>query len=209
MKGYSKYLLVTIYICIISVMVLCVLLVIGGIKSFLNEQPKLEYTPDEVFDSELLPVIKNEDDIIVKPYVSDKVKIGSYFYDYKSDNKKQMESIIFYENTYIQNEGTDYISDEVFDVVSSLDGEVESIVDDPVYGKVLTIKHDNFKTIYYNISNILVAVGYKTVVGEIIGTSSPSKINYKNKSLLHFEVVKDNYKIDPENIYNKKISEIE
>ena len=53
------------------------------------------------------------------------------------------------------------------------------------------------------------AVGYKTVVGEIIGTSSPSKINYKNKSLLHFEVVKDNNKIDPENIYNKKISEIE
>ena len=206
----KKMLIPTIYVAIICTMIACVLLVIGGIKAFLSENPKYEYTLDDVFDGDVLPVVKNGSTEIIKPYLSNKVKIGKYFYDYKADKNKQESSIILYENTYIQNQGVDYVSEEDFDVVSVFDGEVVNIEDSEIYGKVLTIKHnDNLETIYYNIKDILVAVGYKASLGEIIAISNKSKIDSKDKSLLHFEVKYKGEMIDPESIYSKNISEFE
>ena len=48
MKGYSKYLLVTIYICIISVMVLCVLLVKSKMNTEINVKAKLKKGQEKI-----------------------------------------------------------------------------------------------------------------------------------------------------------------
>ena len=206
MKKYSKIIIPSIYV---GVMVVSCLLVVSGVKNFLNERNDYDYTLDKVFIKDTIPVSKNENNMIIKPYTNDKVKVYSYFYDFEGDTKKQLDSLIYYENTYMQNNGVDYSNDEEFDVVSILDGEVISIEDNAIYGKVVTIKHnDNLKSVYSNVKNVLVNVGYKISQGEIFASSDTYKVDTKVKSLLHFEVYYKDNAIDPENLYTMSVSDL-
>ena len=209
MKKYSKIIIPSIYVGVIGVMVVSCLLVVSGVKNFLNERKDYDYTLDKVFIKDTIPVSKNENNMIIKPYTNDKVKVYSYFYDFEGDTKKQLDSLIYYENTYMQNNGVDYSNDEEFDVVSILDGEVISIEDNAIYGKVVTIKHnDNLKSVYSNVKNVLVNVGYKISQGEIFASSDTYKVDTKVKSLLHFEVYYKDNTIDPENLYTMSVSDL-
>lgn len=209
MKKYSKIIIPSIYVGVIGVMVVSCLLVVSGVKNFLNERKDYDYTLDKVFIKDTIPVSKNENNMIIKPYTNDKVKVYSYFYDFEGDTKKQLNSLIYYENTYMQNNGVDYSNDEEFDVVSILDGEVISIEDNAIYGKVVTIKHnDNLKSVYSNVKNVLVNVGYKISQGEIFASSDTYKVDTKVKSLLHFEVYYKDNAIDPENLYTMSVSDL-
>lgn len=209
MKKYSKIIIPSIYVGVIGVMVVSCLLVVSGVKNFLNERNDYDYTLDKVFIKDTIPVSKNENNMIIKPYTNDKVKVYSYFYDFEGDTKKQLDSLIYYENTYMQNNGVDYSNDEEFDVVSILDGEVISIEDNAIYGKVVTIKHnDNLKSVYSNVKNVLVNVGYKISQGEIFASSDTYKVDTKVKSLLHFEVYYKDNAIDPENLYTMSVSDL-
>ena len=209
MKKYSKIIIPSIYVGVIGVMVVSCLLVVSGVKNFLNERKDYDYTLDKVFIKDTIPVSKNENNMIIKPYTNDKVKVYSYFYDFEGDTKKQLDSLIYYENTYMQNNGVDYSNDEEFVVVSILDGEVISIEDNAIYGKVVTIKHnDNLKSVYSNVKNVLVNVGYKISQGEIFASSDTYKVDTKVKSLLHFEVYYKDNAIDPENLYTMSVSDL-
>lgn len=209
MGKYTKIIIPTIYIAVIGLMVAISSLVLTGINKYVNKTD-YNYTLDDVFSSDIYPVMKTETDSIVRPYISSEVSVGKYFYDYESDETKQKESLIYYENTYLQNTGVDYISNESFEIVSILDGEVIGIEDSDIYGKILTIKHnDNLISVYSNIKDILVTVGYKVSQGEIIATSDTSKLDTEVNSLLHFEVkYKDSY-IDPESLYTLKVSDLQ
>ena len=209
MKKYSKIIIPSIYVGVIGVMVVSCLLVVSGVKNFLNERKDYDYTLDKVFIKDTIPVSKNENNMIIKPYTNDKVKVYSYFYDFEGDTKKQLDSLIYYENTYMQNNGVDYSNDEEFDVVSILDGEVISIEYNAIYVKVVTIKHnDNLKSVYSNVKNVLVNVGYKISQGEIFASSDTYKVDTKVKSLLHFEVYYKDNAIDPENLYTMSVSDL-
>lgn len=210
MKKYKMLLIPSVYVLAVVVMVLVTTMLISGIKSFVNSGNSFNYTLSDVFDGDVVPVMRENNEAIVRPYVSNNVKVGKYFYDYEADKTKQKESLILYENTYLQNTGVDYISDELFDVVSILDGEVIGIEENDIYGNVLTIKHnDNLITTYSNIDGILVNVGYKVSQGEIIAKSSSSKLDSTIKSTLHFEVEYKGELIDPENLYTLKVSDLE
>ena len=65
------------------------------------------------------------------------------------------------------------------------------------------------KVIVGNIANVLVSVGYNVTQGELIATSTPSKLDESNKSLLHFEVYYKNEAIDPESIYTLNVSQLQ
>ena len=209
MKKYIKYFIPSIYIVVVSFMVIVSVLVVNGVKKYVSDDVKYKYTLDGVFEGDIIPVMKNENDIVIRPYIDENVKVGRYFYDYESDNSKQQNSLIIYENIYMQNTGVDYIKGEDFDVVSILDGEVISIEDSEIYGKIVSIKHnDNLVSIYSNVTDINVSLGYKVSQGEIIASSMKSDIS-ENNSMLHFEITyKGNY-IDPENLYTIKVSEIQ
>ncbi len=210
MRKYSKFFIPAIYLGVVIVMVLSVMMVISGIKKFVNEKPNYDYTLDDFFQSDISPVMKTEPGKVIRPYLSDKVKVGKYFYDYESTSEKQEDSIIVYQNTYMQNSGVDYVNDESFEVLSVLDGEVIAIEDNEVYGKLITIKHnDNLKTVYGNVTDVLVNVGYKVSQGEIIANSKESDLDNSEKSMLHFEVYYKGSPIDPENLYTLKVSELE
>lgn len=210
MNKYSKILLPTFYIGIIAVMVLCSTLVVSGVKTYLINRQEMKFTIDNVFDEDTTPVVKTETNIIVKPYISDSVKVGRYFYDFESDEKKQENSLILYEDTYMQNNGVDYVDNKNFDVVAILDGEIISIEDSEVYGKVVTIKHnDNLKSVYSNVDGVLVTVGYKIHQGEIFAMSAKSKLQSDYESMLHFEVFYKESAIDPENMYTMSVSDFQ
>lgn len=209
MGKYSKVLIPAFYIGIVIIMGMSVILVLSGISRYLNDKVNYKYTLDGVFESNTLPVVSNKNTSIIKPYIASNVKIGKYFYDFEADENKQEESIVYYENTYLQNNGVDYVSDESFDVVSILDGEIISIDESDVYGKVITIKHnDNLKTVYANVEDVLVSVGYKVSQGEIIAVSAKSTTNTTEKSLLHFEVYYKENVMDPENFYTLSVDEL-
>ncbi len=210
MNKYSKILLPTFYIGIIAVMVLCATLVVSGVKTYLTNREEMKFTIDNVFDEDTTPVVKTETDTIVKPYIAESVKVGRYFYDFESDEKKQENSLILYEDTYMQNNGVDYVDSKNFDVVAILDGEVISIEDSEVYGKVVTIKHnDNLKSVYSNVDGILVSVGYKVHQGEIFAMSAKPKLKSDYESMLHFEVFYKESAIDPENMYTLSVSDFQ
>ena len=201
MNKYSKILLPTFYIGIIAVMVLCATLVVSGVKTYLTNREEMKFTIDNVFDEDTTPVVKTETNTIVKPYIAESVKVGRYFYDFESDEKKQENSLILYEDTYMQNNGVDYVDSKNFDIVAILDGEVISIEDSEVYGKVVTIKHnDNLKSVYSNVDGVLVSIGYKVHQGEIFAMSAKPKLQSDYKSMLHFEVFYKESAIDPENM---------
>ena len=108
-KKLRSFVLPTVYIMVISVLFISI--------SFLanNLSHNIEYGNMSVstLDDNTTPVIKNEENIlqsiIEKPYVSSNVSISKSFYDMTDDAKKQEDSLVYYQNTYLQNSGVLYV----------------------------------------------------------------------------------------------------
>ena len=191
----------------------CILLTIMSINKYLTESEKFDYSINGLIDNEVKPV-QGEDNTknnvkVIKPFRNEKVTIGRGFYDFEGEQTNQEKSIIFYENTYMQNSGVDYVSDEVFDVISVLAGKVISVDTDEVLGNIVKIEHDkNIITTYQGIDKVALKVGDVISQGTIVGVSGKSLVNSNYTTSLHFEV---NYKgelIDPEKFYSLNVNEL-
>ena len=121
-KKLKRIIFPSIYLLALGIIVICIYIVGESMSNYLEKNKEVYYTKKEVFEQEE-PVIAEETKII-KPYKDENVKIGKTFYDYQADATEQEKSIIFYENTYMQNSGVDYTNDKDFEVISVLDGEV-------------------------------------------------------------------------------------
>ena len=95
-------------------------------NNILKEKVPVTYITSSTLIEDVEPVIK-EAKKITRPYVEEDVKILQNFYDKTSDKKVQENSLIFYENTYLQNSGIDYGKEKVFDVYSIYDGIIVNI----------------------------------------------------------------------------------
>lgn len=158
--------------------------------------------------SNIKPVL-SEDDIIIKPFVGDNIKIYKKFYDKDSSIEEKEQAIIYYRNTYLQNSGIIYKSDEEFDVVSILDGEVTNIKEDETLGNVVEITYsNNIIANYEGLKDIKVKVGQKVYQSDIIGKSSKINIDDNLNNALLFEIIKDGKYINPENYFDKKVKEL-
>ena len=207
MTKVKKMIIPSIYVFAVILIIASILLVISSINKYLTIPKDYNYAVETQFEN-ILPVVETQTTII-KPYLSENVKIGKYFYDFEADEESQENSLIFYENTYMQNSGVDYISETAFDVVSVLDGEVISIETDPTLGNIVKVKHDkNIITVYQGIDNVSLKEGDLINQGTIIGTSGTSKINTNYTTSLHFEVYYNGELIDPENFYSLNIEDL-
>ena len=203
----KKMIIPLIYISAVILIVASILLVISSINKYLTIPKDYNYAVDTKFEN-VVPVVETQTTII-NPYLSDDVKVGKYFYDFEADEERQQNSIIFYENTYMQNSGVDYVSDSVFDIVAVLDGEVISVETDSTLGNIIKLKHDkNLITVYQGIDNIDLKEGNTVNQGTIIGTSGTSKINTNYTTSLHFEVYYNGELMDPENFYTLNIEDL-
>lgn len=155
-----------------------------------------------------IPVSK-EDVTIVRPYTTDKVEISKKFYDNNATDEEKQNAIIYYNDTYIQNSGILYKSSESFDVISILDGTVIDVKTDEVLGNVVEVKHsNNIISTYQGLSTVNVKKDQLLKQGDAIGKSGKLNVGESIENGLLFEFIYDGKLVNPENYYDKKISEL-
>ncbi len=146
---------------------------------------------------------------IVRPYTSDKVAVTKEFYNKDESVENQEKALIFYENTYMPNTGILYGSDEKFDVIAILNGTVKEIKEDEILGQMITIECDNKITaVYYTLGEIKVNEGDQITQNQVIATSGTSNIDSSKAESLLFETYIDGVLTNPNNLFDKSISEI-
>ncbi len=191
---------------VVSIVALVCLLSYAVTKSLNVAENKLDqnlkYVSYEVLTDNVMPVSKEETTDIVRPYTDSSVEIGKSYYDYKAEAKDQEDAIVYYENTYIQNTGVDYISKEVFDVNAIADGTVISVTEDDIVGTTVKIEHqNNIISVYQSLKDVKVKEKDTVTQGEIFATSGTNNINSDLGNHLHFELYKENILVNPEDFF--------
>lgn len=206
MNNFKKIIIPSIYATALVIIIGSVFFLVKGISNYLSEPIDYNYSIKNVFES-VIPVV-NTKELIVKPYLSEEVSIGKYYYDFEGEKTEQEKSLIYYEGTYMQNSGVDYVSSNIFDVIAILDGEVISVEKDETLGNIIQLKHDkDIISIYQGIEGASLEKGQKVNQGQILGTSGTSKINPEYISSLHFEIYYKGEIMDPENLYSLSIED--
>ena len=200
-----------------SILLIAIASIIFGTAALSNSLKQTnEDTLDEVLSyvsnvilEEAEPVINTKEKMI-SPYTDQTVTVGKSYYDYKADAATQEKSIIYHDNTYLQNSGTDFISENVFDVVSVLDGSVTDVKEDDTLGKIVEIKHDNgYVSIYQSLSEVSVKKGDMVTQGQVIGKSGTNELDKDMGNHLHFELYVNGQVVDPTLYLNKEINQTE
>ena len=195
---------------------LFIMLISGIYYAYISNQnlKKVPETEDytyvsRLFDGEVKTVVKTESPII-RPYDNADIKVLKSFYDYKDEESTQENSIINYENTYMQNSGVIYGGiNEDFDVRAIQTGKVTSVKEDKLMGKIVTIQHENgVVSIYSSLSEVTVKENDEISQGTIIGKSGESNLEKNLGSYLLFEMTIDGKYINPEDAYDKPISNL-
>ena len=173
-------------------------------KTFNSTNP----TPELINDTTIvdyIPVVNTKRSII-NPYVDSSVTIGKNYYEYNDIEENQKNSILIHDNTYIQNTGIDFTSENVFDVISILEGTVLTVRDDDTVGKTVEIKHDNgYVSIYESLSEITVKKGDIINQGQVIGKSGTNELDKDLGNHLHFELYVNGKSVNPNNYLNKEV----
>lgn len=155
-----------------------------------------------------IPVV-NTDSQIIRPFMDESVKVVKSYYDYQADSSSQENSILYYENTYMQNSGVDYAGSTEFDVVSILDGTVVSVTDDDILGTTIQIKHSNdLISVYQSMGSVNVQENDTITQGTVIGKSGESNISSDLGNHLHFELYHQGSVVNPEEYYGKLLGEL-
>ncbi len=178
-------------------------------KNMDSNKNEVKYVDNEITGVDtVIPVISTSTHII-KPYTNNDVKIVNNFYNYQADAESQQNSILYYENTYMQNSGVDYAMDSEFDVVSILDGTVIKVEENDILGVIVEIRHTNdLISIYQSLKDVSVKVDDKVVQGQIIAKSGTSNINTSLTNHLHFELYHKGMVVNPEDYYNKLLGDL-
>ena len=166
-------------------------------------------TVDKPVTKEVVPVINIENQTISKPFNNEGVTISKYFYNKDADDTSKESSIIYYENTYMQNTGVLYSSDEQFDVLACLPGTVTNVKDDEILGKVVYVEYNtNLTVVYYSLESTELKIGDQIEQDAVIGKSGTNKLENEKKYSLLIEVYLKGNLINPLDFYEMNIEEI-
>lgn len=165
----------------------------------------LDYVSYEILTDNVMPVSTEEDQTpmgIIRPYTDNTVEIGKSYYDYEAEEKSQEDAIIYYENTYIQNTGVDYVSENVFEVNAIADGTVLSVTTDDIVGTTIKIEHNNeMISVYQSVNDVKVKEKDQVTQGQVIATSGTNNISSDLGNHLHFELYNKNILVNPEDFF--------
>lgn len=207
-KKLKAFVLPTVYCLVIGVLFIS----IAYLGNILQSQVQYEDLAVSALTDNTTLVTKTEENVetsIVKPYSSESVQVSKSFYDMQDDETTQQKSLVYYENTYLQNSGVIYTSTESFDVICSTDGTVTNVAADEVLGNYVEVTHNtNLKTIYYSLGEINVKKDDVLKTGDIIGKSGDNMLESESNNSLLFEVYHNGFAIDPEEYYNMSITDL-
>ena len=206
-RKLKGFVMPTIYVMLVAMLVISTFMTFSNSNDETVEED-ITYVSSVIWSNDT-PVVAT-DKVVVKPFTNKDVAIGKYYYDYKDGSDEQQNAIIFYENSYIQNSGVDYIFEDSFDVVSIYDGTVIKVEDNDIVGKTVEIKHDNnIISVYQSLSEVNVKQGDTITLGTKIGKSGNSKINKDLGNHLHLEIYVNGQVVNPEDCYNKKLTDLQ
>ena len=207
----NRYLKTWVYTGVLTVLVITLIGLTAGISSMIFKSVNKSedtYVLQDIVET-YTPVAKViETEVMNLPYSDETVEILVNYYEKDADTKEQEDSIILYENTYMPSTGILYGASSAFNVTSVLKGEVTNITKDEVFGTIVEIKHsNNIVSKYSSLTNADVSIGDTVQPGEVIGTSGLNKAVSVSKNMLLFELIYNGEYVNPNNYFNKTISE--
>lgn len=173
----------------------------------LKPSNNMTYVSNTILSQDLAVI--NTTKKMIYPYTDLSTSIGKTYYDYKGEASEQEKSIIFHENTYIQNSGLDFTNNQMFDVVAVLEGTVTNVKEDKLLGKIVEINHNNeYISIYQSLSEVNVKKDDKVYQGQSIGKSGTNNLDKDLGNHLHFELYVGGQVVDPMLYLDKEIKNI-
>ena len=208
-KFFKKVIRPVIYVGTFTVLVLSYALIEKTTdEEVINISEGYEYVNSSIFTNNI-PVVASETtgETIIKPFSSDKVEISKKFYDTQATDEEKQNALIYYKDTYMQNSGILYKSQESFDVISILSGTVINIKKDEILGNVVEIKHsNNLISTYEGLSEVNVKKDQVINAGELVGKSGKLELGESLENALLFELIQDGKYVNPLNYYDKKLN---
>lgn len=194
-RKLKGYVLPTCFI-ILSIIVASIFVVTKNMQK--EEEDNTDYVINTVTEEEVPVVKETPSATYLAPFIGDNVKITNNFYNIKGTEEEQQNSLLYYENTYIKNNGVVYSGEQEFDCIASADGTVLEVKEDEILNNVVYLKHgDNITTIYYGLKDVNLKANDEIKQGDIIGKSTSNKFSLDKNSIL-FEVQKEGKGINPE-----------
>ena len=198
----KPFVLPTLYI-----LMVVVLMFMSTTMMYQEEEDDINYVSDSVLDN-TIPVISEEEVLVLKPFTNDNVIVTTGYYNYQEEEANQESSIVKYDDTYLQNSGITYSANEIFEIISIMDGTVTKVYENELLGIIVEITHDNnIISVYQMLSEINVKVDQKVKRGDVIAKSGQSKLT-TNENNLHFELIKDGNVVNPNEFIGRNTKEL-
>jgi len=183
-----------------------------NIGNQLPDAKKGDDAATNLHDEEAQSVMEQQETIQMPIADEAQAEIVTKFYNYDADEKSQKDGIILYNNRYYQSTGLGIgmADGETFDVVASLSGKVAEIKEDPLLGNVVIMEHANDVSTYYaSLGEIKAKEGDELKQGDTIGAAGKNLFMKDNGTHVHFELRKNNIKVDPEQYFNQPLSKLD
>ncbi|MFG6147336.1 peptidoglycan DD-metalloendopeptidase family protein [Halobacillus sp. B23F22_1] len=179
----------------------------------LNEGNQVE---DDVFvnenGEEAVPVTGHDENLEM-PVASDlEAAIVTKYFDYEATDEEQESALVLYNNKYYQSKGIDVATSdgETFDVTAALSGTVTEVKEDPLYGNVVELTHDNeVTTVYSSLGEVAIQSGDEVKQGDVLGQAGQNSFGQASGVHVHFEVRKDEQPVNPEQFFGQAVGSIE
>ena len=203
LKKTTVYLL---YSAVFIFLVAAAYLIEGGLTK--NKLKDTDYVNKTILEEKIKPVVAQYKKII-RPYKDTEIKVLREFYDYKGNEENQVNSLIEYNDTYLQSTGVCYGGKEEFEVNAILDGKVVDVKQDETLGNIVQIEHENnVISVYQSLKDVKVRIGDMVAQGDVIASAGTNNLNKDLNNHLCFELLIDGVNVNPENYYDKTINEI-
>ncbi|WP_181346795.1 M23 family metallopeptidase [Thalassobacillus sp. CUG 92003] len=183
----------------------------------LAEKPESEVEDEFVLDDsqrdeEAVPVMESEEELQMPLADDEEATIVTKFYDYEGSSEDQENALVLYNNKYYQSKGVDITKgdDQSFDVTAAASGTVTEVKEDPMYGQVITLSHDqDVTTVYASLDQVDVEAGTEVVQGDLLGTAGQNYFGQASGVHVHFEVRKEGEALNPESFFGKPLADLE
>ncbi len=156
------------------------------------------------------PTANQQKEVLLKP-AGEGVELVRFFYDKAYDDEKLKNAMVYFEGVYRPNQGVDFSKKgETFNVTAAISGKVTKKTNDPLLGWVIAITNDTgVTTTYQSLKEVKVEKDAMVKQGDLIATSGENVYEADLKNHLHFVLEKDNKTCNPENFFNKDVTQIQ
>lgn len=197
------------YIVSLSIIFVSVVFIGKAMATDYEQAVNVNYIPDSILENDAQEVVEITNETVNHPFLLEGVTVAKDYYVDTASEESQLNSLIFYKNTYMENTGILYTYTESFDVVSVLDGAVTSIVEDEILGTVVEVTHStDLITIYHCLGEVNVNIGDVVKQNDVIGKSGKVNVDSGYENALLFEVNYQGQIINPNDFYNMKVSDL-